>query len=200
MQRLGWKTDLLARIEAAEAGPAIPLTGGSPPPAYAKVAVAGRFDHGREALLGAEVRGTVLGAHLLTPLLRERLPPVLVDRGWVPLDRASPIDRPEGEVIVTGWVRAANERGALAAKDDPAGRRFYTFDPPAIAAALDLTGALPFGIVALGERGAAWPMPAQRLPRPNNPHLGYAITWYGLAGALIAVLAVFLRRRLKEPA
>src|SRR3712207_6865563 len=46
-----------------------------------------------------------------------------------------------------------------------------------------LPGAAPFGLVALAAPGtppAALPAAARSLPRPNNPHLGYAITWYGL--------------------
>jgi cytochrome oxidase assembly protein ShyY1 len=33
----------------------------------------------------------------------------------------------------------------------------------------------------------------------TNNHLQYAITWYGLAAALLAVFAAFVWRRLKEP-
>jgi surfeit locus 1 family protein len=36
------------------------------------------------------------------------------------------------------------------------------------------------------------------MPRPANNHLGYAITWYGLAAALAGVFAVWARRRLKD--
>ncbi|MDB5374348.1 MAG: hypothetical protein JWP04_2990, partial [Belnapia sp.] len=46
----------------------------------------------------------------------------------------------------------------------------------------------------------ALPAAATSLPRPDNPHLGYAITWYGLAAALIGVLIAFLFRRAREPA
>ncbi|MCB4822397.1 SURF1 family protein [Roseicella aerolata] len=196
VQRLHWKTDLLAAIAAAEAGPALPLDAGARP--YAKVAATGRFDHDREALLGLQVRGTTLGAHLVTPLLRQDAPPLLVDRGWVPLERDRAIARPEGEVSVTGYLRPADERDWNSPRDDPAGRRFYLFDPVAIGRALDLPPPMPFGLVALAPPeapAAALPAAPRALPRPNNPHLGYAITWYGLAAALVGVLAAFMLRR-----
>lgn len=201
VQRLHWKTDLLARIAASEAAPPQPL--GPAPQPYRKVVVTGHFDYGREALLGVEVRGTALGAHLLTPLLRPGAPALLVDRGWVPLERATGIERPEGEVSVTGYVRPGDRRNWLSPQDDLAGRRFYVFDPEAIGQALDLPATAPFGLVALATAGApssALPAPAQHLPQPNNPHLGYAITWYGLAAALVGVFAAFAWRRLNEPA
>jgi surfeit locus 1 family protein len=53
----------------------------------------------------------------------------------------------------------------------------------------------PYGLVALGEGGGTLPDPARTLPRPTNSHLGYAITWYGLALALVGVLVAFVRRR-----
>jgi len=192
-QRLGWKNDLIARIAASEQAPAEPLR--EPPEMLAKVRVTGRFDHNREALLGLEVRGPMLGGHLLTPLLRDGAAPILVDRGWVPLERGTGLIRPEGEVTIEGWVRPADRPNAFSATDDAAGRRFYTFDPPAIGAALGLPGAAPWGIVVLGRGGQGLPDPARTLPRPTNNHLGYAITWYGLALALVGVLAVFARRR-----
>jgi surfeit locus 1 family protein len=206
VQRLHWKNDLLARIEASERAPPAPLGDAAEP--FAKVVATGRFDHAREALLGVEVRGTTLGAHLLTPLLRaDGRPPVLVDRGWVPLERSRPIDRPEGEVAVAGFVREADRRDWNSPADDAPRRRFYVFDPEAIGAALGLPAPpAPFGLVALAGPAAAAnaaarpPLPeaARSLPRPDNRHLGYAITWYGLAVSLVAVFAAFARQRLKD--
>jgi surfeit locus 1 family protein len=195
--RLHWKTDLLARLAAAEAAPAAPLR--DPPEPYVKVAVTGRFDHGREALLGLEVRGPVLGAHLLTPLLREGAPPVLVDRGWVPLESRTPIARPEGTVTVEGFVRPSDRPNLFSARDDAAARRFYTFDTGAIGTALGLPGVPEYAVVALGP-GGTLPEPARSLPRPPNNHLGYVITWYGLALALAGVFTAWAVRSRRSAA
>jgi surfeit locus 1 family protein len=195
-QRLAWKNAILAEIAAAEAGPARRLTPN--PREFEKVALTGRFDHAREVLLGLEVRGPTLGAHLVTPLLRDDAAPVLVDRGWVPMESRAPIARPEGPVTIEGFIRAPDIRNRFSAEDDTAGRRFFTFDPTAIGAAIGLAPA-PYAVVALGSPGGL-PDPARTLPRPRNNHLGYAITWYGLALALLGVSAVWMRRRLKEPA
>jgi surfeit locus 1 family protein len=140
----------------------------------------------------------VLGTHLLTPLLRDGAPPVLVNRGWVPVERAGPLARPEGEVTIEAWVHPGDRPGMFSATDDAVGRRFYTFDPPVIGAALGLPQVAPYGLVALGPAGAL-PDPARTLPRPSNNHLGYAITWYGLALSLVGVLAAFALRR-RSPA
>jgi surfeit locus 1 family protein len=196
VQRLHWKTDLIARIAEAEASPATPLA--DPPEPFAKVRVTGRFDHAREATLALEVRGPVLGTHLVTPLLRDGAPPILVNRGWVPVERTAPVARPEGEVTIEAWVHPGERAGIFAAADDAAARRFYTFDPAAIGAALGLSQVTPYALVVLGPAGGL-PDPARTLPRPTNNHLGYAITWYGLALSLIGVLAAFAFRR-RSPA
>lgn len=195
--RLHWKTDLLARIAAAEAGPPLPLTAASEP--FTKVQVTGRFRHDLEAVLGAEVRGTALGTRLVIPLEAEGMPPLLVDRGWVPTERrGATIARPQGPVEVTGYLSPPHPRDFFAATDDTAGRRFYTADAAAIGAALGLPGTRPELLVALAPPGLprdALPAPAQTLPRPSNSHLGYAITWYGLAASLVGVLIAWAIRK-----
>jgi len=190
-QRLAWKNDVLARIAAAEAAAPAPFS--DPPVPYAKLEVLGRFDHAREALLGVEIRANRMGARLLVPFLRDTGQPLLVDRGWVPLDGLAGLPRPEGPQRIMGYVRFGEPAGRFAAQDDVAGRRFYHYDPAAIGAALGVPGMAPYGLVLLGQAGGL-PEPAQTLPRPRNNHLGYAITWYGLALSLIGVFAAFAWR------
>ncbi|MFC0389546.1 SURF1 family protein [Muricoccus vinaceus] len=197
VRRLHWKTDLLAQIASAEAGPPLPLS--DTPQPFSKVEASGRFRYDLEAILGVEVRGASLGTHLLTPLEREGRPTVLVDRGWVPLERrGAAITRPEGPIAVTGYVSPPQDRDYFAATDDVAGRRFYTADARAIGLALGLPAVMPDLLVALAPAGAApdaLPQPAQTMPRPPNSHLGYAITWYGLAASLVGVLVAWAIRK-----
>ncbi len=200
LQRMTWKHELLARIAASEAAPPAPLA--DPPEPFSRVLVRGRFLHDRESRVGAEVRANLLGARLLTPLERPGAPAVLVDRGWVPLEPRDPVARPSGTVQVVGYVHPGDRPGLMAARDDPAARRFYTLDPPRIAEALGLSSAEPYALIALADSAVppGLPDPARELPRPTDPHLGYAVTWYGLALSLCGVFTAFAIRRLKEPA
>lgn len=195
-QRMGWKNDILAQIAAAETAPPVALTAN--PDRFTRITLRGRLDHARESLLELEVRGPVLGARLLTPLVPEQGRVVLVDRGWVPMDSPATLARPEGLVDIVGYIRPSEQAGRFAAADDVARRRFFTFDVAAIGAAIGIADLAPFGLVALGPAGAL-PDPARTLPRPTNNHLGYAITWFGLALSLAGVFLVWVRRRLKEP-
>lgn len=191
VQRLAWKTGVLAAIDRAEAGPAIPLRGD--PPAFAKVRADGRFDPGHAVFYGVQVRGGQAGARLLVPLLREDAPPVLVDRGFVPLPWSGAT--PQGPVSVEAYVRPGEARGWFSLADDLAGRRFYTLDPAAIGRAIGLPDLAPYVLVALGPPPAPGaPVPATAMPRPPNNHLGYAVTWFGLAAALAAVFVIWWNR------
>lgn len=195
LHRLAWKTEMLARIDAAERSGPVPLGDAAEP--WIRVEAVGRFDHARQATLGVEVRGTQLGTHLIVPLLSEGRAPVLVDRGWVPLERGAPVAQPEGEQRVVGYIRPAEQANWTSATDDPATRRFYTSDPAVIGAALGIAAPAPYVLVALGE-AQGLPQPARGIPRPPNNHLGYVVTWYGLALALTGVFAVFAWRRLRS--
>ena len=201
VKRLAWKEGILAEIARAEASPAVPL--GAHPAPFAKVSATGRYRQDLAALYGAQVQdtpaGPELGAQLIVPLERPGADPVLVDRGWVPTSVPAPIDWPRQPVTVDGYARTPDQPGLFTPQSDPAGRRFYTLDPRAIGAALGLKRIAPFTLVALGPAvPGQYPVPAQHLPRPPNNHLQYALTWYGLAGALVVVFVTWSRKVLRD--
>jgi surfeit locus 1 family protein len=201
VQRLHWKRTVLAQIARAEAAPAVALT--AEPEPYAKVQVTGRLRDDLSASYGAEVRdtpaGTQLGTQLIEPLEREGGDAILIDRGWVPDRRSRPIARPEGDVTLEGYVRPSDAPGLFSATDNPAARQFYTLDASAIGAALGLRHVAPFILVAVGPAPPErYPDPARHLPRPPDNHLSYAITWYGLAVALVVIFVLWARKALSE--
>ncbi|MBS0561094.1 MAG: SURF1 family protein [Proteobacteria bacterium] len=216
VERLFWKEGILQAIDRAERSAPVPLVLGPTPfatdtvPAngpvmpspFTKVAVTGRFRPDLAALFGAEVRptpsGVQMGAQLIMPLVRDGAPPLLVDRGWVPLSRSQPIATPPGEVTVEGYVHPADHPGPFSARDDPAMRRFYTLDPGAIGNALGLKPVEPFTLIALGKQPPdLFPDPARRLPRPPNDHFSYAVTWFGLAVALVVIFGIWAGKTLR---
>jgi surfeit locus 1 family protein len=201
VERLHWKLGLLAQIARAEAAPAMPLQPDAEP--FTKVQVTGTLRDDLAASYGADVRdtpaGTVLGTQLIVPLERKDADTILVDRGWVPDSRPRAIALPSGEVTVEGYVRPGDTPGLFSATDSPATRQFYTLDPTAIGSALGLHHVAPFILVAMGPAPPErFPDPARHLPRPPNNHLSYAITWYGLAVALVVIFALWARKALTQ--
>jgi len=198
--RLRWKQAILAQLAHAEAAPPIPLP--DIPEPYTKVAVTGHLRADLSAQYAVEVRdtrdGPQMGTYLVQPLERTAELPLLVERGWVPQKRATPIDQPQGQTTIVGYIHEPDTPGLFSAKDDPAARIFYTLNPAAIGASLGLGHVAPFILVALGPAPPElWPDPAQRLPQPPNNHLSYAITWYGLAAALVVIFLVWARGTLR---
>lgn len=197
LERLQWKQRLLADIARAEAAGPVPL--GPAPAPFTKVEATGHFRSDLSALYGAEVRtnasGPVIGAHVITPLERDGAEPVLVDRGWLP--QGAPIPSGPDPARIVGYVRAPDRAGWFTASDNPGQRRFFVLDPAAIGAALGLPHVAPFTLVALGPPGGS-PAPATALPRPPNDHLGYALTWFGLALCLLGVFVAYARTALRR--
>jgi surfeit locus 1 family protein len=197
IERLHWKEAVLAQIARAEAGPAAPLP--EDPQPYSKAQVTGRLRDDLAATYGADVRdtpaGTRLGTQLIVPMERKEGDIILVDRGWVPDSRPQAIAQPAGEVTVEGYVRPGDRQGMFSAPDNAATRQFYTLDPIGIGAALGLHNVAPFVLVAIGPAPPErYPDPARHLPRPPNNHLSYAITWFGLAFALVVIFVLWARK------
>ena len=199
VRRLEWKQALLAEIARSEATAAIPLPRNPDP--YAKVSLSGTLLSNQTALYGAEVRttpaGPVMGGRMIVPLRQSDGRIILVDRGWAPEVRTAPLAQPTGIVTFTGYVRPGSKPGWFSAKDNPATRRFFTLDPNTIGDALGQPDVAPFILVVLADRAeprASYPEPAQTPPRPPNNHLAYAVTWYGLAVALMVIFTVWVKK------
>ena len=201
VERLGWKSRLLAQIDQSEATAPAPLRGVPHP--FEKVVVGGHW-LGPVARYGADVRDTPagprMGSQLIGALGRPGLPAVLVALGWVEDGAAV---RLVGDARVTGFVRPAEHPGWLSARDNARTARFFTLDPLAIGKALSVD-VEPFTVVALRGNETAkvefgpQPIPAEGLPRPLNNHLSYAVTWFGLAATLLVVFGVWARRPVRR--
>lgn len=203
VQRLLWKTDLIAFREAQLAAPAIPLPADLSDTAalsafdYRRVTVSGAFVHAREIYLAATRRGTV-GFRVITPLRRGDGAVVLVNRGWVPAEAREPAARAEGQVTgvatVEGVLRTRGRRGWFTPDNDRERNYWFWLDLPAMAAYAG-EGVPPL-VVEAGPAPNRGGLPVGREYRVGlaNDHLGYAITWYALAVAL-AVIYVLSQRR-----
>jgi surfeit locus 1 family protein len=97
-------------------------------------------------------------------------------------------------VTLTGYIRFPEPAGALTPRENIAKRLWFTRDHLAIARALGWGEIAPFYI------DLEQPMPESGIPKPGplevhlkDDHLQYAITWFGLAGAVVIAFGVWLR-------
>lgn len=214
LQRMGWKRDLIARIEARIGAPPAPPPAVAQWPAlqadpsafeYRRIRLQGQFQHGDEALVQAS---TTLGAGfwVLTPLRLADGSVVLVNRGFVPPDRRDPARReavaPTGPVVVEGLLRSSEPGGGFLRDNDPAADRWHSRDVAAIAAARRLPAdrVAPYFVDAASTLPPGqWPAGGLTVLRFTDNHLVYALTWYVLA-LMVAGAAVFVLRSARAAA
>src|SRR5262245_39452849 len=92
---------------------------------YRPVVASGTFDFSQEILLRNRALNGAPGYHVLTPLrIAGSEKAVLVDRGWIPYEAASPELRsvyatPDGTVTVRGLIRLSQARPSAFGPADP---------------------------------------------------------------------------------
>lgn len=194
-QRLAWKNAWIEQLRAGEATPPEALPARIDDPAsfvFRRFTVTGRLDHAKSVVVGIAERNRSIGAFLATPMLRDGADPLWIVRGWVPYPPFPALPDADGEVTITGFLMLPERRGWFTPDDRPEERRFWAMQPALMAEAVGLASPAPFAIAALGT-AAEPPFPQRRPPMPRNDHLGYAITWYGLAAALAVFFGFWAR-------
>lgn len=208
LQRLSWKTELIAYRQAQLAAAPVTLPDdvsgeGTAAFEFRRVTVSGAFLHDREIFLAATRQGKV-GFRVITPIRRPGGAVVLVDRGWVPAEARDPSRRAEGQiegpVSVEGVVRSGARRGWFTPDNDPARNYWFWFDLPAMAAFAGIEA--PRFVIEAGPAPNPGGLPMGREMRVElrNEHLEYAVTWYCLALALAVIFVLSQRTRPQDGA
>jgi surfeit locus 1 family protein len=210
LERKRWKEGLLAKVAARVDSAPVSLSEAErrmragEDIEYLHVSAVGRFQHGKERYLYAPVPGG-LAWHVYTPLETAEGRIVWINRGAVPDAMKEPAKRGAGQLpgvqTVAGLVRVQQGRARFAPENNAAGNVWYWPELGAMTASAfpQSVSSLPLAIEA-----DAHPEPPGGLPRGGvtrvalpNRHLEYALTWYGLALALVAVFSTFVFNRLR---
>jgi surfeit locus 1 family protein len=203
LHRLAWKENLLRHIEALKIEPARPLaqvlSGGDADFVRVSLDCPNILSQPRLRLYG--VQDGQMGSRLMTACpVAGGASSVLVDLGFVgdsPCLQDKPVPPFSGPIV--GILRKPDPKTFVSADNDPAHNLWYWRDLAAMAKALHAPP--PATSFVAVERGPPFPGPAcqpVRLPIPTdlpNNHLQYAITWFGLAAALVGVYVAMLFRR-----
>lgn len=218
IERLQWKEALIAQVSARATSAPIPAPGpkawadaGQGNLEYQPVSVTGRFHHQYEAhgfttLAAPRGRFGGIGYFVMTPLETDEGWFVYVNRGFVPQVRKEGATRQAGQIdtkaTVTGLWRGPRPGPRLIAKDDTADNIWFSRDPGRFAAWNGPPGALvaPYIIDAYFDADLKGGLPQGGetfIDFPNN-HLGYALTWFGLAAGLLGVVLVYARGRFRN--
>ncbi len=223
MRRLSWKLGLIEKVETRLNADPVDLPGpdqwadiDADAIAYRQVLMSGRYLDGEfhvfTSLSDPKGKYGGPGYWVMTPFRTAAGWIVFVNRGFIPQDLKEASSRPgseppEGEQTLIGTIRQAEPEGtgpSLAA--EPEKNIWYRRDPAQLAAAAGLAAGevAPYTVDLNGGQGPAGglPQPGETKVTFNNPHLGYAMTWYGFAASAIGVFIAYVmgRRRRSKPA
>ncbi len=198
VQRLQWKQGLIARSEAATTLPPVSLNALAqlPAPEFRKAVLTCDFQNQPFVELQSIHDGQA-GVRLISACEGW-----LVDLGFVAdTVSARPERQPAAIPGIIAEVRKVEAPSGFA--PPPEGNRFFARDSAAMSRALGIDG--PVRPYVLFATGSAWPQWAELQPSAppaafSNNHLGYALTWFGLALAVIGFYIALLRRRLRPQA
>lgn len=208
MHRLDWKNAIIAQRDAGLAEPPLEIAAGIDnweDLDFRTVKLKGMFRHDLEQRYGVRARNNVLGHHVLTPFRQSDGRVFLVDRGWVPADKTDRHARGEqqqtGLISLGGIARfRQNDRpGWFTPDNDPSARHWYHYDLAAMETAIGLDLAPLVIEVDATPNSGGLPIGGQTMIKLANNHLQYAMTWYGLAVALLGVYMVFRRQQAHPP-
>ncbi|MEM7427747.1 MAG: SURF1 family protein [Pseudomonadota bacterium] len=203
LQRLTWKEDLIARIDARAKAEPLPLgeVAGRADSDFVRVSVTGTFVHSQAQRL-YDVRDGVLGWKILTPVEVQGRKTYWADRGFVPDHLAGTIEEPPGPLSFTAALRTAYApQGLFTPENVPPKGRWYWFDQAGLDRKAGVTSE-PGLVLQLDavDHGGQWPSARPVRPKLSNKHFGYAMTWFCLAITLLCVyIAYVLQHRRKIP-
>jgi len=198
MQRMAWKSDLIAAYEARGAAVSFheaicsPAEGLFSPPVTGPVPLTGQT---LRLYTLRETAGWMRLALMRAPACQVGAPPryLLVEvafEDWATGEQAP---------VRTWRVETPPAAGLFTPGNDPDTNAWYSHDAETMAAAFGIAPAALLDVWARADNG----LPLTLSQTPPAKHLGYALTWYGLALALVAVyLALHASRgrlRLSKP-
>mgnify|MGYP001280661877 FL=1 len=201
LQRLQWKNDLISRFEARLAADAITIPAANAALddlEFRNLDLYGVFQHDKETFLTGRTYEGNAGFHVVTPLLLHDGRIILVNRGWVSEDYRDPAKRAfsqiDGKTSVTGILRRPGVKGYFVPENEPENGFWFTLVPRQINQHLALGDAAIDQFYADALRTSdvvTLPIAAKTKLNLRNAHLSYAMTWYGIALALIGVYLAY---------
>lgn len=205
LERLEWKSEIIAIIDAQMALPANPLPFGDLDPdawRYRKAHVEGRFHHDKEIHMYAASSAGKPGYLIITPLERSDGSFVLFNRGWVPLDKHAPETRKEGQieglVSVSGVGRKPWLQNTFVADNDLEKNIWFYGDLDGMAKFLGIVHYAPIFLEAdATPNPGGLPIGGQSRVKISNDHLSYALTWFSLAIALLIVFGFYVAEQIR---
>ncbi|MSP48066.1 MAG: SURF1 family protein [Alphaproteobacteria bacterium] len=197
--RLAWKEELIrafAERVSAEPFTTAPAGRAVEEVEYRRIRLSGRYLNDREMFLAGRTFNGRGGWAVLTPFQAADGALVIVDRGWVPLDKKERQTRPQslidGPTTVEGVIRRANIRNYFTPDNEPEKNLWFSADVEAMARRAGLPEIRPYLVEGLRQPiPGGFPVGGEIQVALRNDHLQYAVTWFALAVALVVIYVLY---------
>ena len=154
-------------------------------PEWFRARLDGTYEQGEQWFAAAIEAQRKPGYHVLRGFRTTAGDHLLVLRGWVDVDRREALVGARETAVVSGRVVALRGDPERTPGVRPDGTETWP-DGSSAAIAARVGGDLRPWLLVADEVGPGWHAPP-RPQRPRRPHVGYALTWFGIAGALLAM-------------
>ena len=162
------------------------------------LALVGEFRHHQEIYLTGRTYEGNAGFHVVTPFLLTDGRTILINRGWIAesyRDRSTrEFSLVPGQVTVDAILRLPADKGYFVPENDPDAGFWFTLVPSEIVDYVGVPAPVVAGYYADALRTSevmTLPIGAKTELNLRNAHLSYAMTWYGIALALVGVYSAF---------
>ena len=207
LHRLDWKLQLIHDVTTRIHAPPVPAPGPDAWPGikngqlqYLHVQLEGHFLEGKQTLVhGTSPKG--YGYWVMAPFKSSSGFIVLVNRGYIPPELVDASGKattkaPANNITLTGLLRFTEPDGGFLRANRPDTGQWYSRDVDAILETqnLDPASAAPYFVDADADAAQqGWPLGGQTTTHFRNTHLGYAITWYLMALAVLLAAGLTIR-------
>ncbi|MCV6595792.1 MAG: SURF1 family protein [Mangrovicoccus sp.] len=199
LQRLEWKEDVLAQIDAriGAAPVALPARPNPESDRFLPVRVSGQVGP-EEIRVQASLKRVGPGYRVIAPLTLDDGRRILLDRGFLPEARKTTVLE-GGAMTIEGNLHWPDEQDRYTPEPDLQAGLWFARDLPSLAAHLKTEPVLIVARSTSQAQPGLLPLPVDSAGIPND-HLQYAVTWFGLALVWVVMTGVFLRARLRSTA
>jgi surfeit locus 1 family protein len=204
VKRLDQKTRLIASLTERMSAPAISMDEAlakrkaGEDAEYLKVHLSGQVDYSK-ALRKVTSYNNAPGWEIIAPVTAENGSTVLVDMGTIGGEQI--IARPNVQLVIDGIIRTHSKgRGFFDNDNDAKSNTWFWWDLPKMAEATGANPDIALIVQRLPSSDQTGPQAQAPKVELSNNHLGYAITWFGLAAALLGVTGFYIRSLIKTDA
>lgn len=204
LHRLAWKEGLIYQLNSAYTDTTT-FDSGAENTNFKPVMIRGELLHEHSIAIGIRTHNGKAGKHLFTPLKTENNQIVFINRGWIPLRTDLPIVQPKGAVQICGVITIPEKPGFFTPHNVPCRHEWYSFNSAELRRHLNAKEVsntdqiLDYYISAKNStEDINLPLPVNIKASLRNPHLGYAVTWFGMAIACSVCYLILIIKGLKK--